>query len=113
MTRLSRYLTTYIVISAALALVINVLALHWFDGPLLYFPFVLMSFILFNRFGIKIALAYLSFFAFFTAYFYIPSYRSFVIEEASDVYVLLALWFLATLSFLFLEWTKENFSDHH
>ena len=100
-------------ISAILALAINAFALHWFDGPLLYFPFVLMSFILLNRFGIKIALAYLSFFALFTAYFYIPTYRSYAIEEASDIYVLLVLWFLAALSFLFLEWTKENFSDHH
>lgn len=113
MSRLSQYLATYLVISALVALGIDFFVLNWFNGPLLYFPFVLASFILYTRFGVKIAIAYLLFFALFTAYFFVPSFSSFVFEKMSDLYILLGLWFLTNFSLLFIEWTQESFSDHH
>lgn len=113
MSRLSQYLVAYLAFSALLAIGVDFFLLHWLNGPLLYFPFVLASFILYSRFGIKIAISYLLFFALFTAYFFVPYFSSFVFEEVSDLYILLSLWFLTSFSLLFIEWTRESFGDHH
>ena len=113
MSRLSQYLVAYLVFSALVAIGINFFVLHWLSGPLLFFPFVLTSFILYSRFGVKIAIGYLLFFAVFTAYFFVPNFSSFVFEEMSDLYILLSLWILTSFSFLFIEWTRESFGDHH
>ena len=113
MSRLSQYLVAYLVSSALVAIGIDFFVLHWFSGPMLYFPFVLASFILYSRFGIRVAILYLLFFALFTAYFFVPDFSSFVFEEMSDLYILLSLWFLSSFSLLFIEWTRESFGDHH
>ena len=104
---------TYLLISALVALGIDFFVLNWFSGPLLYFPFVLASFILYTRFGVKIAIGYLLFFAIFTAYFFVVPFASFVFELSGDFYILLGLWFLTSFSLLFIEWTRESFGDHH
>jgi integral membrane sensor domain MASE1 len=95
------------------AIGIDYLVLRLLSGPLLYFPFVLASFILYFRFGVKVAIIYLLCFAIFTAYFFVKPLSSFAFEEKSDLYILLGLWFLSSFSLLFIEWTRESFGDHH
>ena len=113
MSRLSQHLLAYLVFSALVAIGINFFVLHWLSGPLLYFPFVLTSFILYSRFGVKIAIVYLLFFAVFTAYFFVAPFAAFAFEQRGDLYILLGLWFLTSFSLLFIEWTRESFGDHH
>jgi integral membrane sensor domain MASE1 len=91
---------------------INSVFLSWLEGPLLYIPFVLASFVLSKRFGIKIAMLYLVFFGILIAYFFISPYSDFAAEK-SDFYTLLGFWFLATIYLMFLDWSRQNFGDHH
>jgi hypothetical protein len=96
----------------AFPILVDFVFLGWLEGPLLYIPFVLTSFVLSKRFGIEIAMLYLVFFGSLIAYFFISPYSEFAAEKR-DFYTLLGLWFLASIYLMFLDWSRQNFSDHH
>ena len=103
----------YLLLASMGALAIDYGLMSWFNGALLYVPFVIAGFILYHYCGLKITFFFLLLSAAANAFFMAAPNFPFVGAPSVDLYALLGLWVLSTGALLFLEWTRESFADHH